>query len=237
VSEHGEDGQNDSQSFGRTTAAVLEHIVFGLSSGQYSPGEKLNAALLCRDLGLSKAPVREALHVLAGEGVLNLSTNRGAFIRALGPDDLIKLWEAFAVAFGYELRAAAAGVGAADAATRLGAAMAAIRDCQPGADFVRGLNHFHDVVSSLVDNPYIVASQTRRLGEFWIPYILSSIPLANYINCYIGNYQRIHDCLIVGDGASAESCFHYHAHWSAAIIAGARPDPQAPWIDMRGSHR
>jgi GntR family transcriptional regulator, rspAB operon transcriptional repressor len=225
------------QAFGRTTAAVLEHIVSGLSSGRYSPGEKLNAASLCRDLGLSKAPMREALHVLAGEGVLNLSTNRGAFIRALGPDDLIKLWEAFAVAFGYELRVAAAGMGAPDAALRLASAMAAIRECPPGADFVRTLNHFHDVVSSLVDNPYIVASQTRRLGEFWIPYILSNIPLATYIDCYIGNYQRIHDCLVAGDGASAESCFHYHAHWSAEIIAGGRLNPQAPWIDMRGSHR
>ena len=93
-----------SQSFGRTTAVVLDHIVLGLSNGRYEPGQKLNAASLCRELGLSKAPVREALHVLAGEGVLDLSTNRGAFICALDRSDLIKLWEAFAVVYGHELR-------------------------------------------------------------------------------------------------------------------------------------
>lgn len=223
--------------FSRTTAAVLAHIVAGLSSGRFAPGQKLNAASLCRELELSKAPVREALHVLAGEGVLGLSPNRGAFIRMLSRADLIKLWEAFAVAVGYELRAAATMIGTAGAVEQLKCAMEAIRACPPGPDFVRKLNNFHAVVSSLVDNPYIVASQTRRLAEFWIPYILANIPLEEYLGVYIGNYARIYNCLIAGDGASSESCFHYHAHWSAAIIAGARPDPDAPWIDATGGQR
>ena len=52
--------------FGSTTGQVLQFIIDGLATGRYEPGQRLNAASLCKELGLRKAPVREALHVLAG---------------------------------------------------------------------------------------------------------------------------------------------------------------------------
>ena len=97
--------------------------------------------------------------------------------------------------------------------------------------FYRSLNHFHDVASKLSDNPFLVPSQLRRMTEFWLPYIMRSIPLERYIDRYVFNYQRVCDALVAGDGRSAESAMTYRSRWSAAIIRGAAPPPHGPWCD------
>jgi DNA-binding GntR family transcriptional regulator len=220
--------------FSSTTGQVLDFIIRELASGRYSPGQRLNAASLAKELKLSKAPIREALHVLAGEGVVDMPKNRGAFIRELSQADLLRLWEMFSLTFGREIRSAARNVDKPDAIDRLNQAMAAIcvqRDRGPSLDFYKSLHGFHGVVATLSDNPFLVTMQVRRLGEFWLPYILRAMPLDVYIDFYTGNYQRICDALVAGDGATAESAFHYHAKWSAAVLKGLQPPPAGPWCD------
>lgn len=219
--------------FGSTTGLVLQFIIDGLASGKYEPGQRLNAASLCEELGLSKAPVREALHVLAGEGVIDMRKNRGALIRELTQQDLLDLWEAFSLTIGREIRLATHGMTDPEARKRLLAAMEGIReehDRGASINFYRALHVFHDAARSCVDNKFIVNSQMLRLAEFWLPYIQRSVPLTTYIGHYVANYQRICDAMIAGDAPTAESAFHYHGRWSAAIIRGEFPDPDSPWI-------
>jgi len=227
------DVTEEDEPFGRTTTIVLEYIIKGLSDGRYQPGQRLNAATLCSELGLSKAPVREALHVLAGEGVIAMVKNRGALIRDLSKDDLIQLWDVVSLNYGAEIRLAARNMDRPGAIVMVRKAMAGIvseRDRGPSMDFYKALHVLHnDVVAPLCDNPFMVSPQTRRLGEYWLPYISRVIPLETYIDRYVLNYQRITDALIAGDGATAESAFHYHAQWSAAIIRGDAPNPRGPW--------
>jgi DNA-binding GntR family transcriptional regulator len=222
--------------FSGTTSQVLDYIIDGLASGRYAPGQKLNAATLCKELTLSKAPIREALHVLAGEGVVDMPKNRGAFIRELTKEDLLRLWEVFALTYGREIRAAARVIDKPGAAERVRDGLEAIRAewrKGPSLQFYHALHVFHAAVADVCDNPFLVPSQTRRLGEFWLPYILRAMPLEVYLDTYLANYQRIGDALLTGDGQTAESAFHYHARWSAAILRGARPEPGGPWIDER----
>lgn len=219
--------------FGSTTGQVLQFIIDGLATGRYEPGQRLNAASLCKELGLSKAPVREALHVLAGEGVIDMPKNRGAIIRDLTRQDLLDLWEAFALTIGREIRLAVNGMQDATARARLLAAMQGIkeeRDRGASINFYRALHGFHDAARQCVDNRFIVNSQMLRLAEFWLPYIQRSVPLDTYIDHYVANYQRICNAMIAGDAPTAESAFHYHGRWSAAIIRGEFPDPASPWV-------
>jgi DNA-binding GntR family transcriptional regulator len=225
------------RAYGSTTGEVLDFIVKGLTTGKYRPGQRLNAATLCRELNLSKAPVREALHMLAGEGVIDMPKNRGAFIRELTPTNLLQLWEVSSLAFGREIRVAAHFIYKPEASAAIAAAMGRIRAEQkrgPGLAFFQSLNFFHAAVSEVADNPFLVSSQLRRLVEFWLPYVLRAVPLEVYIGTYVANYERITSALLAGDGRTAESAFHYHARWSAAIIKGDRPPPDGPWCDEEG---
>lgn len=66
----------------------MNAIIAGIQKGRYAPGQRLVEADLTRELQVSRGPVREAFKRLAGEGVLVLSKNRGAYIRAQTRDQV-----------------------------------------------------------------------------------------------------------------------------------------------------
>jgi len=66
-------------------------------SGNLKPGDRLLEAEIARQMGISRAPVREAIRQLASEGLVVSYAHRGTFVAELSPDDL---WEI------YTLRAA-----------------------------------------------------------------------------------------------------------------------------------
>jgi DNA-binding GntR family transcriptional regulator len=51
--------------------------------GELAPGERLNERLLCERLGISRTPLREAIKLLATEGLVRLLPNRGAQVAPL----------------------------------------------------------------------------------------------------------------------------------------------------------
>jgi len=67
---------------------VMDAIVNGIQKGRYVPGQRLIEADLTRELKVSRGPVREAFKRLAGEGVLVLSKNRGACVRAQSREEV-----------------------------------------------------------------------------------------------------------------------------------------------------
>lgn len=56
--------------------------------GVLAAGEKVPERELCEKLGVSRTPMREALKVLAADGLLTLEPNRGARVRAITLEDL-----------------------------------------------------------------------------------------------------------------------------------------------------
>jgi DNA-binding GntR family transcriptional regulator len=60
--------------------SVYEALVELVVGGRLSPGEHLVETELARQLGVSRQPVREALHRLEAEGWVDLRPNQGAFV-------------------------------------------------------------------------------------------------------------------------------------------------------------
>lgn len=56
--------------------------------GVLTAGEKVPEKALCEKLGVSRTPMREALKVLAADGLLNLEPNKGARVRIITMEDL-----------------------------------------------------------------------------------------------------------------------------------------------------
>ena len=59
-----------------------------ITAGELPPGEKIPEKQLCERFGVSRTPLREALKVLASEGIVTLRQNRGAVVSALTLSDL-----------------------------------------------------------------------------------------------------------------------------------------------------
>ncbi len=68
---------------------LRDHIV----EGNIPDGGRIPERQLCEMLGISRTPLREALKVLAAEGLVELLPNRGARVRALSERDLLELFD------------------------------------------------------------------------------------------------------------------------------------------------
>ena len=64
----------------RLQDTVVDHLRQFVVEGVLQPGKKLNELELCETLGSSRTPLREAFKVLAAEGLLEISPNRGASV-------------------------------------------------------------------------------------------------------------------------------------------------------------
>ena len=62
---------------------VVDQLRDRIVQGDLTPGARLNERVLCEQLGISRTPLREAIKVLATEGLVELLPNRGAIVTAL----------------------------------------------------------------------------------------------------------------------------------------------------------
>lgn len=78
---------------------VVEHMRNLIVEAVLAPGTKLNERELCETLGISRTPLREALKVLAAEGLIDILPNRGASVSKLSETEI---WETFELMSGLE---------------------------------------------------------------------------------------------------------------------------------------
>lgn len=74
---------------GTLLAQLRDYVV----EGNLAPGARVPERLLCERFGISRTPLREALKVLASEGLIDLLPNRGARVRQLGHDEMVALFD------------------------------------------------------------------------------------------------------------------------------------------------
>lgn len=102
-----DDGQAVVRRAGEVAADLIRAAIL---RGDLGPGERLKEGALARDLGISRTPIREALLILQGEGLIDSSPNRGAVVRDYTQTELRDI---------YELRAHLESYAARRAATRI----------------------------------------------------------------------------------------------------------------------
>lgn len=62
---------------------VADRVRDLIEHGELTPGERISEKQLCEKFGVSRTPLREALKVLASEGLVELLPNRGARVMQL----------------------------------------------------------------------------------------------------------------------------------------------------------
>jgi len=72
---------------------VADQIRDMIVEGELPPGERVNEGALCEQFGISRTPLREALKVLASEGLVELRPNRGTRVSAITPEEVGELFE------------------------------------------------------------------------------------------------------------------------------------------------
>ncbi|MGC9670749.1 GntR family transcriptional regulator [Planosporangium sp. 12N6] len=76
-----------------TSDLVVDALREAILGGRLAPGETLVERRIAEQLGVSKTPVREALITLAATGLVTVTPNRGAVVRAVGVEDVRRTYE------------------------------------------------------------------------------------------------------------------------------------------------
>ncbi|TLF48150.1 GntR family transcriptional regulator [Halomonas urmiana] len=69
---------------------VLQRMIV---RGELAPGERIAEPALCEQLGISRTPLREALRMLASDGLIATRRNRNAVVTLIDPRELEHLFE------------------------------------------------------------------------------------------------------------------------------------------------
>jgi DNA-binding GntR family transcriptional regulator len=75
------------------TGSLKDEIENEIIAGRFAPGERLDEVSLAERFGVSRTPIREALHALAASGLLEVRPHRGTIVAELSPDRLFEMFE------------------------------------------------------------------------------------------------------------------------------------------------
>jgi len=81
-----------------TIAEQLKQLIY---AGELMPGERLNEALLAVRMGTSRGPVREAIRILTGTGLVTAFKNRGVRVRKISVGEMLEIYVLRALVFSF----------------------------------------------------------------------------------------------------------------------------------------
>jgi len=219
-----------------STDRVLTYLLEGLVSGTIHQGEWVNAKKLAILLDVTIVPVREALHYLAGVGLIELLPLRGARIRSLSVPEILSRFEIFCSLGSIGLKHAARVVSdsksntskIAEATEQITAAFNRV----PHPSFIMRMLNFHQVLHEIAGLKVLDDSIRQLQVVLWCISLPEVISFDTYGRSFVRNYQRISDNVLWGNGPSAVAAFQHHSDWACTIIAGERPDPDAAYVPV-----
>ncbi|MBQ2956150.1 MAG: GntR family transcriptional regulator [Clostridia bacterium] len=85
--------ERSEKSVGGLSSRVYDQIRAEILKGALMPGESVTEMSLAKTCGVSRTPVREALHQLELEGLVELIPNKGAVILGISPEDICDIYE------------------------------------------------------------------------------------------------------------------------------------------------
>jgi DNA-binding GntR family transcriptional regulator len=189
-------------------AARLRVMVF---ERQLAPGQWIDEKALAKGWGVSRTPLREALKVLAAEGLVELVPQRGCRVIELSDDDADDLFPVMALLEGRCAHEATLKAGAAEIAElqRLHQELehhAAAHDID---GYYRANHEFHSRVQRLAANRWLDRS-TGDLRKFVRLLRGRQLNLPGRIDASINEHRELIDAFVRRDAARAERAMHDH---------------------------
>lgn len=193
---------------------VFRTLQSAIVRGELAPGSKISEPELARTYGISRGPLREALHRLEGQKLLVRQPHIGARVVALSADELIEL---------YEIRESLEGMAARLAAQCMSAEQVAeLRQVlavhEQDAAFQAGLGYyqqegdfdFHYRIIQGSGNQTLARMLCDELYQLVRMYRLQFSAVPSRPRQAFAEHHRIVDAIAEGDGELAELLMRRH---------------------------
>jgi DNA-binding GntR family transcriptional regulator len=189
---------------------VKEYIVEAVLSGEFKPGDRIVESSMARDLGVSQAPVREAIRDLVLLGFLESEPYKGTSVRSFTYEEL---WETYTVRAALESLAArlAATHLTNDDADRLQGILDEMMEAARRQDrdrLVQLDNRFHETILKI--------SRNKTLHQLWKSlqfgtWSIVTYRKSSYDPAYLAaRHGELLDALKTGDPEKAAHAMQHH---------------------------
>ncbi len=190
---------------------VAERLRQRIFAHELTPGTWIDEQKLAEQYGISRTPLREALKVLASEGMVDLKPRRGCYVTEISRQDLDDL---------FPLIALLEGRCAADAVKRAKPAEinelkviherleAAARDGRMDA-FFEANQEFHRRIQELANNRWLL-SVIQDLRKVLKLSRMHSLSLEGRLQQSLDEHRGILAAIEAGDAVKAEKLMHDH---------------------------
>lgn len=219
-------------------ADVIEITRFGLTDrvaarlrtllieGRIAPGAKLNERVLAAQLCVSRTPLREAIKLLAVEGLVDLLPNRGAVAVMLTEADIVHTFEVLARLEAMSGELAAERIGEAELAElrALHYEMLAAYSRRDLSNYYRLNAAIHGAINAAAKNPVLAATYSRINARVQSLRFRTNQNEAKW-KLAVSEHERMIEALAARDGAAlgrvlAEHLLHKRDTVLALLRAG-----------------
>ncbi|TPG33676.1 GntR family transcriptional regulator [Mycolicibacterium hodleri] len=182
--------------------------------GAMKPGEKIVEEQLCADLGISRAPLREALRLLAQQGLVEHQPRRGSRVTEWSPADVLQL---FALRLVLERHAVETALPLPDPVASLEPVRDALENMRGASDaLARDDAHrrFHAAVVELADNRQLNIALDPILLKLQLPMATNLREEARHHDAADGvkRHREILAALETNDPAAVVAALEGHGH-------------------------
>jgi DNA-binding GntR family transcriptional regulator len=193
------------------TERLKDNIENEIVAGRLLPGDRLDETSLAARYGVSRTPIREALHALAASGLIEVRPHRGAIVVDLGPERLLEMFEVMAELESMCARLAARRMTDADHRELLAAHEACARAERAGDSdqYYYDNERFHFAIYRASHNEFLV-EQTHALHRRLQPYRRLQLRVRNRLATSYREHGEILEAIAAGDSELAASRLRAH---------------------------
>lgn len=195
-----------------TPERVAASITKGLLRREYGVGQRLVEAELTEKLGVSRSTLREALKILASQGVVELIPHRGAVIRGLTLSEADNLLAVLEVLTGLAARLAAEKIERNGNRQRFSAAAKPLVEPEESNELDRFLDErarFYQAMFDVADSEDLNRAMPNWRAHLFRNQFYGFLTKGD-LRAMVAEYRQITEAILAGDPAKAESHTRRH---------------------------
>ncbi len=188
---------------------VAEQLRQRIFSGELRPGDWIDELKIAEEYGISRTPLREALKVLATEGLITMKVRRGAYVTETSPKDLADVYHLMALLE----------TDAAETVTRHGSDAGLAELCALHGELESSLSNtarffdinerFHMRLLELADNRWQL-QMVQDLRKVMKLHRQSSLQKAGRLEQSLAEHRELMVALKARDATKAAACMRKH---------------------------
>lgn len=190
-----------------------------LWKGEFAPGQRLQEVELANQLHVSRSPVREALHQLAGDGLVIEVPNKGVYVREFTARDIEEIFDVRVMLETYAIRRAAQNMtdSKGELLSQIGRALEEAYEREEIDEYVAADDELHNQIVYLGGN-HLVEDLYYRVRSMNQQFRVLSLSSRDRFHDSISEHRELISALASGDAERAVEIDSKHLELACLCI-------------------